>query len=330
MRFTGESTKSTARRRRPVRAGTRWDSARLLVAAVLTAVCAAGQGTGSAAAGTAGAAPTAPPVPTARPSSPGSASPVPGTPPPPAAPAQEPAVPTQEPAVPAQEPAAPAVPAQKPAVQTSAAQAPADCRRIKCVALTFDDGPGRYTGTLLRHLAAYRARATFYVVGRNVAENPGVVRRAVEAGHEIGNHTWSHHDLTRLPAAAIRADLARTDRAVERAAGVTPETVRPPYGAHNTAVRRQTKRPVVLWSVDTEDWRHRDSSAVARRAIKGTAPGAVILFHDIHPTTVKAIPKVLKSLSARGYRFVTVSELFGGKPPRLAYGGRRDAPGSRR
>ncbi|MFC6580360.1 polysaccharide deacetylase family protein [Planomonospora parontospora] len=231
----------------------------------------------------------------------------------------------QKPAVPAQKPAAPAAPAQEPAAQASA-----DCRRIKCVALTFDDGPGRYTGTLLRHLAAYRARATFYVVGRNVAENPGVVRRAVEAGHEIGNHTWSHHDLTRLPAAAIRADLARTDRAVERAAGVTPETVRPPYGAHNTAVRRQTKRPVVLWSVDTEDWRHRDSSAVARRAIKGAAPGAVILFHDIHPTTVKAIPKVLKSLSARGYRFVTVSELFGGKPPRLAYGGRRDAPGSRR
>ncbi|WP_449066380.1 polysaccharide deacetylase family protein, partial [Planomonospora algeriensis] len=214
--------------------------------------------------------------------------------------------------------------------RTPAAQASVDCRRVKCVALTFDDGPGRYTGTLLRHLAAYRARATFYVVGQNVAANPGVVRRAVEAGHEIGNHTWSHRDLTRLSPAAIRADLARTDRAVEKAADVTPKTVRPPYGAHNAAVRRQTTRPVVLWSVDTEDWRHRNGPAVARRAVKAAGPGAVILFHDIHPTTVKAIPRVLKDLSARGYRFVTVSELFGGKPPRLAYGGRRDAPRPRR
>ncbi|MBG0817839.1 polysaccharide deacetylase family protein [Planomonospora sp. ID82291] len=194
-----------------------------------------------------------------------------------------------------------------------------------CVALTFDDGPGRHTGTLLRHLAEYRARATFYVVGRNVAEHPGAVRRMVEAGHEIGNHTWSHPDLTRLPAAAIRTQLARTDRAVEKAAGVTPATVRPPYGAHDAAVRRRIGRPVVLWSVDTEDWRHRDRSAVARRAVRAVDPGDVILFHDIHPTTVKAIPQVLKRLSARGYRFVTVTELFGGKPPRLAYRGpRRD------
>jgi peptidoglycan/xylan/chitin deacetylase (PgdA/CDA1 family) len=276
----------------------------MLAATVLTAVGVTGQGTGSAQSGTA-AARTSPTAPAERPPPP---DPDTGAPEPGATPRTAPAVHAQPPA----------------------AHRPPDCRRVKCVALTFDDGPGRYTGTLLRHLAAYRARATFYVVGRNVAGNPGVVRRAVEAGHEIGNHGWSHHDLTRLPAAGIRAELARTDRAVKAAAGVTPKTVRPPYGAHNATVRRQTKRPVVLWSVDTEDWRHRDSSAVARRAIKEAHPGAVILFHDIHPTTVKAIPQVLKSLSARGYRFVTVSELFGGTPPRLAYSGGRDARGTRR
>ncbi|GII04371.1 polysaccharide deacetylase family protein [Planobispora takensis] len=208
-----------------------------------------------------------------------------------------------------------------PALSVRAAGQSAGCRRAKCIALTFDDGPGRYTGTLLRHLADHRAHATFFVVGRNVAADPGPVRQAVEAGHEIGNHSWSHRNLTTLSGAEIRSDLARTDRAVKAAAGVTPKLVRPPYGAFNETVRRQTTRPVVLWSVDTEDWRYRDSAAVARKAVKSASPGGIILFHDIHPTTVKAIPKVLESLSARGYKFVTVSELYGGKAPKLVYGG---------
>jgi peptidoglycan/xylan/chitin deacetylase (PgdA/CDA1 family) len=184
------------------------------------------------------------------------------------------------------------------------------------VALTFDDGPGRYTDALLRSLAAYRARATFFVVGQNVAAYPGIVRRTYAAGHEIGSHTWSHPDLTKLPAASVRSQFARTDKAIKRAIGIRPELVRPPYGAFNATVRRQAKRPVVMWSVDTLDWRFRNSAKVARKAIKSVRPGSVILFHDIHPSTVRAIPRVLKSLSKRGYRFVTVSQLFGGKPPR--------------
>ncbi|WP_260477599.1 polysaccharide deacetylase family protein [Nonomuraea sp. WAC 01424] len=195
----------------------------------------------------------------------------------------------------------------------------ADCRRVKCVALTFDDGPGPYTKTLLRHLAKYGARATFFVVGQNVGAYPDVVRRTAEAGHEIGNHTWSHPDLTKLSRAAIKSQLTRTDEAVESAAGVTPGLVRPPYGALDRDVRRQSHRPLVLWSVDTLDWRHRDSARVARVSLKRVRPGSVVLFHDIHPTTVKALPRVLKGLSARGYRFVTVSELFGGRPPELVY-----------
>ncbi|MEU1726044.1 polysaccharide deacetylase family protein [Nonomuraea sp. NPDC005692] len=216
------------------------------------------------------------------------------------------------------EPGEPAVGSDKP-----------DCRKVKCVALTFDDGPGPYTGTLLRHLAKYRAHATFFVVGRNVGAHPDVVRRTVEAGHELGNHTWSHPDLTRLSPAAIRSQLARTDRAVKSAAGVVPGLVRPPYGATDRDVRRQAHRPLVLWSVDTLDWRYRDSARVARVSLKRVRPGSVILFHDIHPTTVKAVPRVLKGLSARGYRFVTVSELFGGEPPKVVYNARRLSGGPR-
>ncbi|GAA2874372.1 polysaccharide deacetylase family protein [Nonomuraea rubra] len=194
-----------------------------------------------------------------------------------------------------------------------------NCRRVKCVALTFDDGPGRYTDALLRSLAAYRARATFFVVGQNVAAYPGIVRRTHAAGHEIGSHTWSHPDLTKMPAASVRAQFARTDRAIKAAIGIRPKLVRPPYGAFNATVRLQARRPVIMWSVDTLDWRYRDSAKVARKAIRSVRPGSVILFHDIHPSTVRAIPKVLKSLSKRGYRFVTVSQLFGGKPPRVVY-----------
>ncbi|MFI7421210.1 polysaccharide deacetylase family protein [Nonomuraea sp. NPDC049684] len=204
-----------------------------------------------------------------------------------------------------------------------------DCRKVKCVALTFDDGPGPYTGTLLDHLAKYRAHATFFVVGRNVGVHPDVVRRTVEAGHELGNHTWSHPDLTRLSPAAIRSQLARTDQAVKSAAGVVPGLVRPPYGATDGDVRRQAHRPLVLWSVDTLDWRYRDSARVARVSLKRVRPGSVILFHDIHPTTVKAVPRVLKGLSARGYRFVTVSELFGGRPPKVVHNARRLSGGPR-
>ncbi|MFI7613732.1 polysaccharide deacetylase family protein [Nonomuraea terrae] len=195
-----------------------------------------------------------------------------------------------------------------------------DCRRVKCVALTFDDGPGPYTDALLHHLKAHRARATFFVVGRNVAANPAPVREAYAAGHEIGSHTWSHPDLTKITATRIRLELSRTDEVIKAAIGVTPKLVRPPYGAVNSAVRLQTTRPMVLWSVDTLDWRLRDSAKVARRTLASVRPGSVILFHDIHASTVRAMPRILKSLSKRGYRFVTVTRLFDGKPPGTVHG----------
>lgn len=196
---------------------------------------------------------------------------------------------------------------------------PVDCRKVKCVALTFDDGPGPHTDKLLGYLAKYRARATFFVVGQNTAMSGAVVRRTAQAGHEIGGHSWSHRDLTKLTAAQIEDDLRRTERAIQAAAGVTPKIVRPPYGAINSTVRKATKQPMIMWSVDTEDWRYRNSSRVARVAVNSVKPGGIILFHDIHPTSVEAIPRVLKTLSERGYHFVTVSELFNGKPPKVAY-----------
>jgi peptidoglycan-N-acetylglucosamine deacetylase len=186
---------------------------------------------------------------------------------------------------------------------------------VKCVALTFDDGPGPCTGQLLDTLADHGARATFFDIGQNAAASPGLVRRQHEEGHEIGNHSWSHPDLTRLPPEEVRAQLDRTSRAIEDATGRPPALLRPPYGARNDAVAQQAGQagmPLILWNVDTEDWKYRDSDHVTNAVLSTVQPGSVVLMHDIHETTVAAVPGILDALAGQGYHFVTVSELYGG------------------
>ncbi|MFI7534782.1 polysaccharide deacetylase family protein [Streptosporangium sp. NPDC049376] len=196
-----------------------------------------------------------------------------------------------------------------------------NCARIRCVALTFDDGPGPYTGRLLDILARHQARATFFVLGRMVAEDRGEnLRRMVVEGHEIGNHTWDHLPLPQLSEKSIRFELDSTQKIVRRLSGVKMTMMRPPYGSTGRRVAAEASRlglAQVMWSVDTLDWRDRDSRLVAQRAAQAT-PGAIVLMHDIHPTTVEAVPAVLNQFVQRGYTFVTLSELYG--VPRLVPG----------
>lgn len=190
-----------------------------------------------------------------------------------------------------------------------------DCGKAKCVALTFDDGPMKDTARLLRILDGYHAKATFFVVGTMVKEDPEMVREEVARGHEIANHTWDHSDLSRLPESGVRSQLQRTQDIVREAAGVTPLLLRPPYGATNArvaATARSFGLPQILWAVDPLDWKDRSADLVARRVLAGTRPGSVVVMHDIHPTTVTAVPKILAVLSGKGYHFVTVSDLFAG------------------
>jgi len=194
------------------------------------------------------------------------------------------------------------------------AAAPVDCLQIRCVALTFDDGPGPYTEQLLTTLEKYNAHATFFVVGQNATYSADLVRRAAAAGHEIGNHSWSHPSLTKLSDKDVRDQFDRTDQAVAKAAGARPGLVRPPYGALNDTVRAAAGRPLILWSVDTEDWKYRDSAVVTKAVLDRTKPGDIVLMHDIHQTSVDAVPAILAGLQDRGYRFVTVSQLFGDTP----------------
>lgn len=190
---------------------------------------------------------------------------------------------------------------------------PVDCAKVKCVALTFDDGPGPYTARLLGHLARAGARATFFMLGENVRHHAALLRRMVAEGHELANHSWSHPDLSGLSTEAVRAQVWRTQKVIREASGVAPTLFRPPYGSTNARVGRAAALPQILWSVDTLDWRYRSAQRNARVAVREPRRGGIVLFHDIHPSSVAAIPQVLTGLARKGFRFVTVSDLFLGK-----------------
>lgn len=191
-----------------------------------------------------------------------------------------------------------------------------DCRTAKCVALTFDDGPVQQTADLLDVFAAKGVRATFFVVGKNVKAHPELIKRMVAEGHVVGNHTYDHPQLTRLSEAAIRKELQTTNALVADASGVTPDLLRPPYGATNSGVASVAAglgMSQIVWSVDPLDWKDRNSATVTSRVLAAAKPGAIILSHDIHATTRAAYAGIVDALQAKGYVLVTVPELLGGR-----------------
>ncbi|MFU8893085.1 MAG: polysaccharide deacetylase family protein [Luteolibacter sp.] len=183
------------------------------------------------------------------------------------------------------------------------------------VAITFDDGPHpQNTPRLLDILRARNVKATFYVIGRSVDLHPGVVRRTVAEGHEIGNHSHTHRLMTQLSDSEVRNEMQRCEDAIGRAAGVRPRTMRPPYGGLNQRQRELVHAefgyPTILWNVDPLDWKRPGPSVVAQRMISGASPGGILLAHDLHSQTVDAMPATLDGLLRRGYKFVTVSQLI--------------------
>ena len=193
-----------------------------------------------------------------------------------------------------------------------AAPTPAPTTGNKVIALTFDDGPGPYTAHLLDILDQYGAKATFFLIGSKVSGQASVVRSIQARGHQLGNHSWSHPELPKLSVDQIAGEIDRTNEAIRQATGVKPSILRPPYGAVNGVVLEQLRlrnMSSILWSVDTRDWADRNSQIVCSRAVAGARPGAVILMHDIHQTSVNAVPCILSSLKQQGYSFVTIQQL---------------------
>ncbi|MDR1291830.1 MAG: polysaccharide deacetylase family protein [Clostridiales Family XIII bacterium] len=175
----------------------------------------------------------------------------------------------------------------------------------KWVALTFDDGPGKYTNKLLNAMDKQGVRATFFVVGQMAKPRASLLKKMVKNGNEVANHTYAHNGK----AGVLMGALKKTDKIVKKATGENTALMRPPGGAINKATRKCGK-PIILWSVDPKDWRDRNSNTVYRRVMGGVKSGSIVLMHDIHPTTVNAAIRIMKSLEKKGYAFVTVSELL--------------------
>lgn len=184
----------------------------------------------------------------------------------------------------------------------------------KYVALTFDDGPNEYvTPRILATLKEYDAKATFYMLSKNVENNPELALEVAYDGHEIANHSNTHVNLNAVNASRIKDEVINSMNRIEKAIGIKPETFRPPYGEYNNTVIKyaeESDQYVINWSVDSLDWQSRNAKSIYKIVVNHTRPGAIILFHDIHEPTADALPKIMKYLSEQDYEFVTVSELL--------------------
>lgn len=183
------------------------------------------------------------------------------------------------------------------------------------IAMTFDDGPSaKLTPPLLDILKERQMHVTFFVLGEMVKLHPEILKRAVAEGHEIGNHSWDHPDLAKKSDDFVRSELDRTKDEITAAIGKPVTLMRPPYGSLSKEQRRWVHDDlgytIVLWDVDPLDWKRPGPSVVEQRILEGTRNGSIILSHDIHPGTVEAMPDTFDKLLAKGYKFVTVSELL--------------------
>lgn len=190
------------------------------------------------------------------------------------------------------------------------AAAPAMAQPTGYIALTFDDSPNDgTTERLLDGLAERGAHATFFVIGKQIEGQEELLRRMAAEGHQVGNHTWTHRRLDTSGAVGL-GELQKTEAALETVLGGSGYWIRPPWGFASAETLREAEAPLVYWTLDTEDWRVLDSVRVARTIIDGAGDGDIVLLHDSYATSVDAALRAIDELSARGYQFVTVEELF--------------------
>ena len=189
------------------------------------------------------------------------------------------------------------------------------------IAMTFDDGPdAKLTPRLLDILKERHIHVTFFVLGERVKDHPEILQREIAEGHEVGNHSWDHKALNKLGEGGLQHELADTSTLIKQTIDKPVTLMRPPYGATNPrlsrAIEKEYGMKVILWSVDPDDWKDPGASVVSSRILNGwkgsggAKPGAIILSHDIHKGTIEAMPATLDALLAKGYKFVTISELL--------------------
>lgn len=200
--------------------------------------------------------------------------------------------------------------------------APTPVPKEKAVALTFDDGPSRDNdGTILQALQSCGAHATFFVLGNRARVDGDIMQTILDAGCEIASHSWDHPQLNKIKWKKAKSQIDRTDRIVSKLMnGYEITLLRPPYGGISDTMRKKVKKPMILWSLDTEDWKSRNAKKVFNRVKKEVKDGDIILMHDIHPETAQAVKKIVPWLSEQGYDMLTVSELMERKGKKLEAG----------
>ena len=180
----------------------------------------------------------------------------------------------------------------------------------KIVALTFDDGPSKYTNSILNTLKKYNACATFFVIGNKVDFYDETLNKMLENGNEIGNHSFSHKWLNRLSEQEFKEEINKTQEEVKKATGFTPKLFRPTYGGYSDRLKKYTDLTFVLWDVDSSDWKAKNTDKIIKNVLPNVKDGSIVLMHDNHKYAADAIEPVVKKLKEEGYEFVTVSELL--------------------
>lgn len=184
----------------------------------------------------------------------------------------------------------------------------------KYVALTFDDGPHKTnTERVLNSLKEFDVKATFFMLGNQVDYYPSLVQRVAKEGHEIGNHSNTHPDLSKVDANRVQKEFETTNQRIYDVIGRYPTVFRPPYGSYNNNIITQATNlnlPIIMWSVDSLDWKTKNATSISHEILSTTTNGSIILMHDIHDATADALPSVLRNLKEQGYSFVTVSQLL--------------------
>ena len=192
------------------------------------------------------------------------------------------------------------------------------------IALTFDDGPNANTTKILELLKKYNAKATFFILGTNIEGNENTIKRMQELNMEIASHMYSHKLITKLTDKEILAEIKKTDKLIYGLTNKYPSLIRPSYGTSNRKIKRLIDRPIILWDIDTLDWKYHNSKRISSKVINKVHDGDIVLMHDIYTATANSLEITIPKLQKKGYQLVTVSELFYYKnkelKPSVAYG----------
>lgn len=180
----------------------------------------------------------------------------------------------------------------------------------KLIALTFDDGPNYNTNKVLDILEENNVPATFFVLGNRIKGNENILKRMVSSKMEIGNHTFNHLLLTKYKEDKVKSEINDTSNLIFEVTGKYPTLLRPSYGSCNKMIKRIVDTPIIIWDIDTLDWKYHNSRRISNRVINKVKDGDIVLMHDIYSATANALEIIIPSLKSKGYTFVTVSDLF--------------------